>query len=660
VLSRLERDDPAQVGPFALVGRLGFGGMGQVFLGRDTEGRLAAVKVIHSNLTGDPAFRARFAREIDTARRVQAPWIARVIDADPHGRRPWLATEYVVGPSLEDAVAATGPLPEPTLHTLAARLAEALVALHAAGVVHRDIKPSNVLIADDGPRLIDFGIAHAVDATKITHTGQIVGTPAFMSPEQAVGDDAGPPSDMFSLASVLTFAATGSPPFGHTANPVAALIRITDAEPDLAAVPPALRTLLEPCFAKNPAARPTAQQLAARVGAAAPTYWLPPQTAMLVDQTRRFVAGIDTMVSPGTAPPTTVGPPPARRGRWWPWTIAAGALLTVGVVVVAALLPARPSAPSPPPEPAVVAAPRAPARQVATLKVGHLPKRIRTAPDGKRAYVATSDGVSVIDTAARTVPRTIAFPGSPEGVAVSPDSQRVYVTTLDGFLTVLDASSGSVITTVPIGKLPEDVVITPDGRAVYALNDTSVSVIDTTTNAVTATIPIPQSYLLSASPDSRSIWVSNRDAKTITVIDTATNAVVATLPDVNGSTLDGAVVTFSPDGSRAYATGGRGFDRAIAVFDVVGRRKVGEIRDVNGIVGGIAVAPDGRHVYLASGGQGEQSMVRVFDTATNFAVEDVRLDSPSSGVAVAPDGRTLYVASFDTDSVLAVDVSPYV
>ncbi|MFC4942778.1 serine/threonine-protein kinase [Pseudonocardia sp. GCM10023141] len=282
----LHADDPAALGPFRLLGRLGSGGMGQVYLGRNQAGRPAAIKVIHSHLAADPQLRARFEREISTAARVRAPWTAAVVDADPFAPQPWLATEFVPGPALDDAVGRTGPLPEHTLHTLAARLAEALAALHATRLVHRDLKPSNVLLAADGPRLIDFGIAHAVDATKITHTGHVIGTPAYMSPEQALGEATGPATDVFSLAAVLTYAATGVGPFGTTTNPVVMLRRVSVEAPQLAALPPGLRAVVEPCLAKDPAARPSAAQVSAMLGApaAAGPQWLPPAIRTLVDE----------------------------------------------------------------------------------------------------------------------------------------------------------------------------------------------------------------------------------------------------------------------------------------------------------------------------------------------------------------------------------------
>ncbi len=261
----LRRSDPTTIGPYRLLGRLGAGGMGEVFLGRDRADRLAAVKLVHDAFAGDPTFRARFAREVRIARRIRIASAVAVIDADPDAPVPWLATEYIDGPSLDGLVAAQGPMAEPAAGALAARLAATLAELHGAGVVHRDVKPSNVLIAADGPRLIDFGIASAADATAITRSGTLLGAPEYMSPEQALGTSAGPPADVFSLAAVVVYAVTGHGPFGSAAHPVAMVRRIVDEPPDLEGVPDGLRVLLEPCLAKEPTSRPPVRELADRL-----------------------------------------------------------------------------------------------------------------------------------------------------------------------------------------------------------------------------------------------------------------------------------------------------------------------------------------------------------------------------------------------------------
>jgi len=275
VLQELRPTDPRLIGPYRLVGQLGGGGMGRVFLGRSAGGRPVAVKVIRSDLAADPDFRARFRREVAAARKVNGLFTAMVVDADVDAPEPWLATAYVAGPSLAEAVREQGPLPVNSVLALAAGLAESLAAIHAAGVVHRDLKPSNVLLGPDGPCVIDFGISRAVEQTSLTRVGFVIGSPGFMSPEQAEGHEVGPASDIFSLGAVLAFAAIADSPFG-SGSTAALVYRIVYAPPNLEGVPDEIRPLLERCLAKDPAQRPTASELLAEVEAAEPeTGWLP-------------------------------------------------------------------------------------------------------------------------------------------------------------------------------------------------------------------------------------------------------------------------------------------------------------------------------------------------------------------------------------------------
>ncbi len=276
----LRAADPRQVGRYTLLAHLGSGGMGQVFLGRSPGGFSVAVKVIRAELlAANPQFRARFAREIAAARRVNALFTAPVVDADPDAETPWLATAYVPGPSLADAVDDSGPLGAGVVRALAAGLAEGLASIHAVGVVHRDLKPSNVLLAVDGPRIIDFGISRAVEASALTATGAFVGSPAFMSPEQAEGGPVGPPSDVFSLGSVLTFAVTGHGPFQADTVP-ALFYQVVNAEPALTGVPPELAPLVRQCLAKDPRQRPVPAQVIDQLGPAGPLRnWLPQRVA---------------------------------------------------------------------------------------------------------------------------------------------------------------------------------------------------------------------------------------------------------------------------------------------------------------------------------------------------------------------------------------------
>ena len=266
-MDELQPGDPRRIGPYWLEGRLGSGGMGRVYLGRSPGGRNVAIKVIRAELAENADFRARFAREASAARKVSGIFTAPVVDADLDGPIPWLATSYIAGPSLGDAIAERGPMPAALVLRLGAGLAEGLAAIHTAGVVHRDLKPANVLLAEDGPRLIDFGISRSMETTSLTRTGMVVGSPGFMSPEQAEGRPVGPASDVFSLGAVLTFAATGEGPFGEGST-VALLYRVVTSEPNTQGVPGEIRPLIERCLAKDPRQRPTAAYLLAQLSTA--------------------------------------------------------------------------------------------------------------------------------------------------------------------------------------------------------------------------------------------------------------------------------------------------------------------------------------------------------------------------------------------------------
>ncbi|MFJ9609121.1 serine/threonine-protein kinase [Kitasatospora sp. NPDC101176] len=323
----LGSDDPRQVGAYRLLRRLGAGGMGRVYLGRTAGGRTVAVKVVRSELADDAEFRARFRQEVAAARRVGGAWTAPVLDADTEGEHPWVATGYVAGPALATAVRDSGPLPEPAVRALGVGLAEALAHVHGLGLVHRDVKPSNVLLTLDGPRLIDFGIARALDATSgFTQSGYVVGSPGFMSPEQASGRPVGPAGDVFSLGAVLAFAATGVHPFGEGVSAAVLLYRVLHEEPDVAGLTGPLRALVLDCLAKDPAARPTPARLRERLdpdgGATALLGhggWLPPALAAAVG--RSAVELLDLEGDPDVGgPPDEPVPTPTYvpRGHYPP------------------------------------------------------------------------------------------------------------------------------------------------------------------------------------------------------------------------------------------------------------------------------------------------------------------------------------------------------
>ena len=277
----LQQADPARVGRYRLVARLGAGGMGVVYLAETRDGQPVAVKVLRPELADNPEFRTRFGREVTALTRIQGMCTVRVIEADTEVPKPFLVTEYADGPSLSEYVDARGPLDPQMLYGLATGLAEALTAIHAAGIVHRDLKPSNVLLTPGGPKVIDFGIAQALDTTSLTRTGITVGSAGFMAPEQIMGR-AGTAADIFTWAVTVAFAAGGRMPFGTGASD-AIMYRIVHEAPDLTAVPPGLRPLVEAALAKDPQARPTAPQLLAALTNSqltSPGYDNPTQTVL--------------------------------------------------------------------------------------------------------------------------------------------------------------------------------------------------------------------------------------------------------------------------------------------------------------------------------------------------------------------------------------------
>jgi hypothetical protein len=316
--------------------------MGMVFAARSAGGRAIAIKVIRGELAGDPEFRVRFSREVAAARSVSGLFTAPVLDADVDGPVPWLATAYVPGPSLSDAVREHGALPAASVLALAAGLAEGLAAIHSAGLIHRDLKPSNVLLAEDGPRVIDFGISRAAEATALTHADLVIGSPGFMSPEQAEGRETGPPSDVFSFGAVLTFAATGQGPFG-TGSAAALVYRVVHGAPDVRDVPAEVQSLAERCLAKDPGQRPTTEELLAELdGADLAAGWLPAPIVKELSWRAEIPDPADLEGGPADKPsrvPAEPARPPSEPAQPLPAPEA-------GVLTVTAARPGK--APSPP------------------------------------------------------------------------------------------------------------------------------------------------------------------------------------------------------------------------------------------------------------------------------------------------------------------------
>jgi serine/threonine protein kinase len=425
----LAADDPRQIGGFRLQARLGAGGMGRVYLGYSPGGRPVAVKVVHPDLARDPEFMQRFRREVSAAQAVSDAYTAAVVGAGPDDSPPWLATTYVPGPPLNELVARAGALPEDAVWRLAGGLAEALLAIHAQGLVHRDLKPGNILIAADGPRVIDFGISRTTSGTVVTATRTTIGTPAYMSPEQAQGLTVDPTSDIFSLGSVLAFAATGVSPFGG-GEVFSIAYRVVHGEPDLTHVPASLRPVIDACLAKDPASRPALGQLMHTVASSSAAYpeitpgkFWPDQVSALLES-----GAFTPALPPPTAtppPPPTAAPPPSpatvvgnraqyapltvaaivrrRRGPRWLLPVALGAVVaaSAGVAIVLAVNPS----PKPPAflsgqsgSPTATAAGSPAAVTVCTVPAGGctLAVAARDMAERPRQIEATGDGSQVV------------------------------------------------------------------------------------------------------------------------------------------------------------------------------------------------------------------------------------------------------------------------
>lgn len=592
-MEELNAADPARVGPFRLVGRLGSGRVGVVYLAEDAAGGRVAVKVIHSQWAGEPSFRTRFADHVEAASQVDGPGLARVVAADPQAPQPWLATEYVSGRTLEERVTTDGPLPTAEVEALAVELCAALSALHAAGVIHRDITPANIVLADAGPRLIDLGIAHALDATKITTIGPVFGTPAYLSPEQVDGRDIGPGSDIFSLAGVLTFARTGFGPFGLSTNPVAMLARVSAAKPDVWAVPKPLRGHLLSCLAREPADRPSAEQLAALIRES-PCREIEPVGARPADAT-----------TPRTVQPVNA---PVRRRNWRPWmTGTSVALPVVAAVVIGATLFVSNQAD--PVQTPLVAKP-----SPATTTSAPPPARKITL-DGQQ--VLTVDGTSVTSGVFSPDSRTLAT-----GSRGDDDAVRLWDTT----------------TAQQIGPTFEGesaAAFSPDGKILATGGDRGkVTLRDARTGREVGQLDEhlgerSRVGAIAFSPDGRTV-ATRRQGSEVDVVglwDVASRTMVRSWDD-RTSQWNPRTVQFTPDGSALLISG----DLAPAqLWDVATGQAVWTLQER----GPATLSADGRR--LAANGSEKAVKVVVYDTSTRTPV----LELPKINATIAPDGTVL-------------------
>ncbi|GAA0300172.1 hypothetical protein GCM10010302_43430 [Streptomyces polychromogenes] len=590
--------DPRWVGPYRLEGRLGGGGMGQVFLGTSPGGRPVAVKLIRAELAGTAQFRERFAREVEAARQVGGFHTAQVVDADPAAASPWLVTAFIPGPTLHRAVTENGPLDPTAALRLGAGLAEGLAAIHRCGLIHRDLKPGNVIVAEDGPRIIDFGIARAVDASSLTATGSVIGTYAYMSPEQIRADRAGPASDVFALGAVVAFAATGRGPFDAPSLP-AVVQRILDEEPALDGIDGELRAVLTDCLAKDPADRPAVEGLPARFAAAARITPGPAVAAYSSDR---------------TPPPPTERATTTRRD---PHAPAAGPTRT-------RTTPAGPATQGP----------------AASVPVAGPPRR------GPSRRALLIGGASAAALAAAGVPAYLLLresdalegPSSTYGLAFSPDGNTLAAAGGNGEIWRWSPPGKKAsVTRIGVAPYTQAHVFTRDLKTLYRADEHKILKWDVATGRTVGTFTGETTgqaqdgfiHGLGLSPDGTTLAASS--GRGLYLWDTGSGSRLALHEDVkNGPAAYSADGTMLVAGSPVQLRKGSA-DAVLATLDST-------------IATSAVFSPDGQ--LLAFGDQG--SGVRLWNTVTRQDVTTLEgHDSPVQAVAFHPDGRTLATGDRD-------------
>ncbi|PRX43622.1 serine/threonine-protein kinase [Prauserella shujinwangii] len=652
-----------QFGPYRLESLIGRGGMGEVYRAVDTtKDRVVAVKRLPAAFAADPGFQARFRRESRVAARLREPHVIPIHDYGEIDGQPFLDMRLVEGVDLGELLAREGALEPARAVRIIAQVAGALDAAHADGLVHRDVKPSNVLVSHgdgetDHVYLVDFGIASAATDTRLTGTGDTVGTPHYMAPERFTGGEVDLRADVYSLSCVLYEALTAQRPFRGEGMPAQMYAHLHHNPPAPARARRGVPAGLDAVVARGMAKKPDERYARAGELAAAARAALAPGTAATVElgdapATTATLPG--AAATAGEARTEPVGAAPRRRRGRVPLAVS-GALVAVAVTagVVLLNLPSSGGGTSPPPgtgEPGSSLDLVAEAGPV--VPVGALPESVALTPDGRRAYVANAadDTVSVLDTRRNEVVATVPVGDDPGGIAVSPDGTKVYVANFrTDTISVIETGNNTVTATIPAGRGPDRVAFGPEGSdRGYVTNAVAgaVSVLDLRNDTIVGTVDVgAKPFEVMVSPGGGQLYVTDFTDDSVTVVDTAGGTVTGTIP-VGTRPQDSA---FSPDGRRAYIPNES--DGTVAVIDTRSRSVVARI-DVGAQPQGVAVAPDGESVYVVSAGPGTLSVI---DAAANQVTGVVPVGADPRDVVLAPGGRRAYVPLGEPGEVAVVE-----
>ncbi|WP_007510546.1 WD40 repeat domain-containing serine/threonine protein kinase [Pseudofrankia saprophytica] len=657
--------DPRQVGSYTLLRRLGRGGMGVVYYGRSHEGRLVAVKVIRPEVAADREFRARFRHEVANARRVRGFCTAEVLDADTDGELAYLVTDYVQGPTLAQAIRERGPLARADLEQLAINMATALTVIHSAGVIHRDLKPENVLLSPTGARVIDFGIARALDAaTALSREIRRIGTPAFMAPEQVAGTDLTPAADIFAWGGVVVHAGTGRLPFGDGPTDVI-FYRIETKPPDLSGLPMPLRDIVAVAMRKDPAVRPTAGELYGMLlGASVPAAPEPPESSA-DDEPKTTVISALPGLPPWTIPPWA---PPVPSGVSVPPAAPTAGPISPGGPIrpagwVSPARDSRPGAVSHPPPTGPPGAGTPPRRRrgrtlvaagVALAVAAALTTVVLLSRGGGAGGAPTEDlstgsrTLAAQATAAEPTDRGLSLRLATAAYRLAPTSEAhaALLAAVDGRLTTLAVLTGHTNNVIYTA-------FSPDGKILATTSDDGTARLwDLTgpgqpTTIATLTAHTGEVNGVAFSPDGKVLATASGD-HTIRLWDVTTPRQPVSLATLTGHTEAVFGIKFSPDG-RLLASSGS-LDHTARLWDVTNPRQptpLATISGHDGAVWGVAFSPDGRTLATAATDQ----KARLWDLtdprspallATLTGHTDFVLD-----LAFSPDGRTLATTSGD-------------